>query len=67
MEQTYLSIEVRDNGKGIPESKLDLIFNEQESDQTDNNWDGTGLGLPICAQLCNKIDAFIRYTSKEGD
>lgn len=60
MEQTFLCIGVFDNGKGIPESKLELIFEEKESDQTDNNWDGTGLGLPICAQLCSKIDACIR-------
>jgi signal transduction histidine kinase len=60
MENTYLIIEINDNGKGIPAEKQKLIFNEQESDQSDNNWDGTGLGLPICAQLCLKIGASIR-------
>jgi len=60
MENTYLIIEINDNGKGIPAEKQELIFNEQESDQSDNNWDGTGLGLPICAQLCLKIGASIR-------
>ena len=60
MENTYLIIEINDNGKGIPAEKQKLIFNEQESDQSDNNWDGTGLGLPIYAQLCLKIGANIR-------
>jgi len=60
MENKYLIIEINDNGKGIPAEKQKLIFNEQESDQSDNNWDGTGLGLPICAQLCLKIGASIR-------
>jgi len=41
MENTYLIIEINDNGKGIPAEKQKLIFNEQESDQSDNNWDGT--------------------------
>jgi len=60
MENTYLIIEINANGKGIPAEKQKLIFNEQESDQSDNNWDGTGLGLPICAQLFLKIGASIR-------
>jgi K+-sensing histidine kinase KdpD len=55
-----MSIEVYDNGKGIAADKQELIFDEKVSDQSDNNWDGTGLGLPICAQLCSKIDACIR-------
>lgn len=66
MECKYLSIEVNDNGKGIAADKQELIFDEQVSDQTDTNWDGTGLGLPICAQLCLKINACIRYISVEG-
>jgi len=65
-ENMYLSVEVHDNGKGIPIDKQELIFNEKESDQSHTNWDGTGLGLPICAQLSIKLDAFIRYISVEG-
>lgn len=67
MSFTYISIEVNDNGKGIPPDKQELIFDEKVSDQSDNNWDGTGLGLPICAQLSLKIDACIRYISVEGE
>jgi len=59
-------IDVCDNGKGIRADKLELVFNEKETDQADNNWDGTGLGLPICAQLAVKLDASIKYSSVEG-
>jgi len=65
-ENEYLEVEVHDNGGGIPVEKQGLIFNEKESDQSHANWDGTGLGLPICAQLSHKLDAFIRYTSVQG-
>ena len=60
-------LEVRDIGAGIPANKIHKVFAEQESDQTGANFDGTGLGLPICAQLCLKIGAFIRYTSQQGE
>lgn len=52
--------EVKDNGKGIPANKIHKIFDEKESDESDNNWDGTGLGLPICLTICKRMGAFIR-------
>lgn len=59
-------IEVKDNGKGIKKSKLSKIFNEKESDESAENWDGTGLGLPICKYIIQKLNGFIRYKSKEN-
>ena len=47
--QMYVVFEVLDTGMGIPSVKLRQVFDEQESDQADANWEGTGLGLPICA------------------
>jgi len=55
--------EIKDNGKGIPKNKMDQIFNEQETDENAENWDGTGLGLPICLTLCRNMNAFIKYAS----
>jgi len=55
--------EVKDNGKGIPKDKIGRIFQEQETDESAENWDGTGLGLPICLTICNNMNAFIRYAS----
>lgn len=46
-----LRIEVEDNGKGIHPDKIHKIFEELHSDQEDQNWDGIGLGLPICLKL----------------
>ena len=43
---------VCDTGFEIPTDKINKIFDEKESDQTGSNFDGTGLGLPIYAQLC---------------
>jgi len=51
---------IKDNGKGIPTAKLKFIFGEQHSDQSQMNWDGTGLGLPICAAILEKAGGFIR-------
>jgi len=61
--QSYLMFEIKDNGKGIPKNKMDKIFNEQETEDNNENWDGTGLGLPICLTLCKNMNAFIKYAS----
>jgi len=52
--------EVKDNGKGIPIEKIYSIFDEQETDESADNWDGTGLGLPICLTICRSMNAFIK-------
>jgi len=56
----YLMFDVKDNGKGIPQSKMGKIFNEKESDESAENWDGTGLGLAISLNLCKNMNAFIK-------
>mmetsp|Transcript_14253 Transcript_14253/g.11746 ORF Transcript_14253/g.11746 Transcript_14253/m.11746 type:complete len:118 (+) Transcript_14253:1161-1514(+) len=55
--------EIKDNGKGITKEKLPKIFDEKETDENGENWDGTGLGLPICLSICKNMDAFIKYSS----
>lgn len=35
------------------------------SDQSNENWDGIGLGMPISKDLAHKINAFIKYGSIE--
>jgi len=39
------------------------IFSEMTSDQKDMNWDGIGLGLPICLQLAKQNNYIISYGS----
>jgi signal transduction histidine kinase/CheY-like chemotaxis protein len=52
-DQIYLHFEVKDTGIGIPEDKLQVIFDSfsQASDQTTRKYGGTGLGLSIVKQL----------------
>ncbi|GAB2800003.1 hypothetical protein GCM10027275_52490 [Rhabdobacter roseus] len=52
-ESTLLEFQVYDSGKGIPEEKLDLIFQkfQQVNDSSRQKHQGTGLGLAIVKQL----------------
>jgi len=56
----YLQIEIIDTGRGIPANKLQSIFMEMHSDQENSNWDGLGLGLPVCLELALQLRSFIR-------
>ncbi len=58
-----VTISVRDNGPGIPESKSNNIFNPFVT--TKEN--GTGLGLAICKRLCEKINATIELRNQSSD
>lgn len=58
-----MAFSVIDNGKGISPDKMSVIFSEKESDQRGDNWDGCGLGLPVCQQLAGAIYARIYYNS----
>ena len=47
-----LSVEVSDQGAGIPEEELESVFEVfQQSSMTDAKIGGTGLGLPICREI----------------
>ncbi|MGD2117303.1 MAG: ATP-binding protein [Chromatiales bacterium] len=47
-----LTLTVTDQGAGIPESELDLVFDKfAQSSNTDNKAGGTGLGLAICREI----------------
>ena len=47
-----MSIEVRDEGIGIPENELDTIFDKfVQSSKTKTGAGGTGLGLAICREI----------------
>ncbi len=62
------SIEVIDTGIGIPEDKLDLIFEtfEQVESSASRTYAGSGLGLAICRSLCNLLDYEIGVASELG-
>jgi PAS domain S-box-containing protein len=60
--------EVRDQGRGIPEDKLEYIFDRfQQGDASDTRTlGGTGLGLAICRSIINQHGGRIWATSTPG-
>jgi PAS domain S-box-containing protein len=65
-EQTTVEFSVSDTGIGIPESKIDTIFEnfQQASSGTSRLYGGTGLGLAIVKQLVEPQGGTIRVESK---
>eukprot|EP01113_Clastostelium_recurvatum_P047099 TRINITY_DN8344_c0_g1_i4.p1 TRINITY_DN8344_c0_g1~~TRINITY_DN8344_c0_g1_i4.p1 ORF type:complete len:237 (+),score=34.55 TRINITY_DN8344_c0_g1_i4:688-1398(+) len=63
-------IEVRDNGIGIAEPALARLRQFQPFTQEDNSttkrYGGTGLGLPICHQICQAMGGRISIDSTQG-
>lgn len=60
----YWKISVSDDGAGIPEENLKVIFNPFFTTKKD----GTGLGLAVCKKLCteNKAELIIENNSNKG-
>ena len=64
----FIKIEVEDDGIGIPEDKLENIFDrfKQVDGSTSRKYGGTGLGLAICKELSVLLGGDISVRSKEG-
>ncbi|QLE39421.1 response regulator [Nostoc sp. C052] len=64
----FLLITVQDEGRGIPEDKLQIIFERfQQVDASDSrNKGGTGLGLAICRDIVQQHDGKIWVQSILG-
>ena len=55
---------IRDNGAGIPEDRLEIIFDKQETDPEKEG--GTGLGLAIVKTFVEAHGGKVTVESKEG-
>ncbi len=64
LEAEYLKIYVTDTGCGIPKEKLPLIFNRFE--KLNDFVQGTGLGLPICQSIVERLGGKIDVKSEVG-
>lgn len=64
----WLAFEVKDTGIGIPQEKLDMIFEsfQQADGTTSRKYGGTGLGLAISKQLVELLNGTIRVASEVG-
>ncbi len=65
-QNVSLKFTVEDNGIGIPEDKIDNIFDSfsQGSVEINRNYGGTGLGLSIVKKIIEILDSEIHLESK---
>ncbi|UCE06902.1 MAG: hybrid sensor histidine kinase/response regulator [bacterium] len=65
-DSSHVNISVSDTGIGIPEEKLETIFEEfrRIKSESTKNISGTGLGLPICKKIMAELGGKIKVQSK---
>lgn len=63
-----VSFTVKDTGIGIPEEKMDIIFEpfKQADGTISRRYGGTGLGLSICKEISHLFGGELEATSIEG-
>ena len=68
IENGFYQICVKDNGVGIPQDKINQIFDFESDYRTlgSENENGSGFGLKLVKSMADKIDSKITVTSQEG-
>ena len=66
-DRGFVRISVRDTGVGIPEDKIEGVFNEFETvGHVSRHHKGTGLGMPISRRLVESMGGRLTLTSEVG-
>lgn len=67
-DHKYLIIKISDTGIGIPEEKLDIIWDEfrQASEGLNRTFEGTGLGLTLVKKYVEYLEGSITVESELG-
>ncbi len=67
-QEATLRISVEDTGIGIPQEKLDVVFDSftQADATTTRKYGGTGLGLAICKQIAELMGGSVGVRSSPG-
>jgi len=63
-DDQFVTVEIADNGCGIPEEELTKIWLTFHTTKAKKG--GTGLGLPACLQVMEKMGGKISVTSQVG-
>lgn len=68
-QNTFICVEVEDNGLGIPEKNLKKLFVEegQVTTRGTNDEKGSGLGLLLVKEFVQRHNGTIKVASKEGE
>lgn len=67
LNESYVSLEIKDNGVGIAPEKIARIFNgENVSSRGTQNEKGTGIGLMVCWDFMARNEGEIRIESAVG-
>lgn len=66
IEEEYVELSVKDEGMGIPEDKLESIFDRfaQVNSSLSRRAEGTGIGLSLVKKLAELMDGTVRVNSE---
>ena len=68
-KENEVEIEIKDNGIGIDDDKLEKIFDEfyrGDESRTNSNIDGNGIGLYVCKYIVEKHKGKIEANNDNG-
>lgn len=63
--ERHIVVNIEDSGIGIPEEKIDKIFEPFEQARPSD--EGTGLGLKLVKEMCEAMDIKLSVSSKENN